>query len=40
MAVEKLPKNIENIDILFCHINMKQYFKNIDISTSLVASTG
>ncbi len=34
MAVEKLPKNIENIDILFCFIDMKRYFKNIDISIS------
>ncbi len=32
MAVEKFPINIEHIDILFCLIDMKRYFKNIDIS--------
>ncbi len=31
MAVKKLPKNIY---ILFCLIDMKRYFKNIDISIS------
>ncbi len=42
MAVKKLPKNIANIDILFCLSHMKRYFKNIaisiyciDVSTSL-----
>ncbi len=29
-AVQKLPKNIENIDILFCLIDMKRYSENID----------
>ncbi len=40
MAVKKLPKNIEDINILFWRIDMKRYFKisiyryRIDISTS------
>ncbi len=32
--VKKLLKNIENIDILFCLIDIKRYFKNIDILIS------
>ncbi len=39
MAFEKLPKNIKNVDILFCRIDMKRNYKNIDISTSLLSTT-
>ncbi len=31
-AVKKLPKNMGSIGILFCLIDMKRYFKNVDIS--------
>ncbi len=34
MAVEKLPKNIENSDILFCYIEMKRY-RYIDITRTV-----